>query len=84
MTNSEIAKKLHIAEKTIYNWRKNRKELFEIIQSGIDFQEAKKNIQVNSTYKEIISLLDNLSKQEIDYYISDIKTRILKKELDIK
>ena len=25
MTNAEIAKKLKIAEKTIYNWRKNRK-----------------------------------------------------------
>lgn len=35
MTNAEIAKKLKIAEKTIYNWRKNRKELFEVIEDGL-------------------------------------------------
>ena len=40
------------------------------------------NLYVNNTYKELIALLEKLSKQEIEYYISDIKTRILKKELD--
>nr|WP_314089422.1 hypothetical protein [uncultured Campylobacter sp.] len=82
MTNSEIAKKLKIAEKTIYNWKKNRKELFEIIENGLNLKEMQDNLYVNNTYKELIELLEKLSKQEIEYYISDIKTRILKKELD--
>ena len=35
MTNAEMAKKLNIAEKTIYNWKLNRKELFEIVEKAL-------------------------------------------------
>ncbi|QPI02877.1 hypothetical protein G5B95_04040 [Campylobacter concisus] len=82
MTNAEIAKKLKIAEKTIYNWRKNRKELFEIIENGLNSKKNKESLYVNDTYKELIQLFEKLSEQEIQYYILDIKTRILKKEID--
>ena len=82
MTNAEIAKKLKIAEKTIYNWRKNRKELFEVIENGLNSKKNKENLYVNDTYKELIQLFEKLSEQEIQYYILDIKTRILKKEID--
>lgn len=82
MTNSEIAKKLKIAEKTIYNWRKNRKELFEVIENGLNSKKNKESLYVNDTYKELIQLFEKLSEQEIQYYILDIKTRILKKEID--
>ena len=82
MTNAEIAKKLKIAEKTIYNWRKNRKELFEILELGIKIQESQKNIEyVNNTYKELINLYKKLNEKEQEYYITDIKARILKKEI---
>ena len=83
MTNAEIAKKLKIAEKTIYNCRKNRKELFEILELGIKIQESQKNIEyVNNTYKELINLYEKLNEKEQEYYITDIKARILKKEID--
>ena len=83
MTNAEIAKKLKIAEKTIYNWRKNRKELFEILELGIKIQESQKNIEyVNNTYKELINLYKKLNEKEQEYYITDIKARILKKDID--
>ena len=83
MTNAEIAKKLKIAEKTIYNWRKNRKELFEILELGIKIQESQKDIEyVNNTYKELINLYKKLNEKEQEYYITDIKARILKKEID--
>ena len=82
MTNAEIAKKLKIAEKTIYNWRKNRKELFEVIENGLNSKKNKESLYVNDTYKELIQLFEKLSEQEIQYYILDIKTRILKKEID--
>lgn len=82
MTNAEIAKKLKIAEKTIYNWKKNRKELFEIIENGIKFKENQIENHVNNTYQEIIELFKKLSEQEIQYYIMDIKARILKKEIE--
>ena len=82
MTNAEIAKKLKIAEKTIYNWRKNRKELFEVIENGLNLKESKESLYVNDAYKKLIQLFEKLSEQEIQYYILDIKTRILKKEID--
>ena len=82
MTNTEIAKKLKIAEKTIYNWRKNRKELFEVIENGLNLKENKESLYVNDAYKKLIQLFEKLSEQEIQYYILDIKTRILKKEID--
>ena len=83
MTNAEIAKKLKIAEKTIYNWRKNRKELFEVIEIGLKIIESQKNIEyVNNTYTELINLYKQLNEKEQEYYISDIKTRILKKEIE--
>ena len=82
MTNAEIAKKLKIAEKTIYNWRKNRKELFEVIENGLNSKKNKESLYVNDTYKELIQLFEKLSEQEIQYYVLDIKTRILKKEID--
>lgn len=82
MTNAEIAKKLKIAEKTIYNWRKNRKELFEVIENGLNSKKNKESLYVNDTYKELIQLFEKLSEQEIQYYVLDIKIRILKKEID--
>ena len=82
MTNAEIAKKLKIAEKTIYNWRKNRKELFEIIEDGLNLKENKESIYVNDTYKELIDLLEKLSQQEIQYYISDKKTRWIMRKIN--
>lgn len=83
MTNAEIAKKLRIAEKTIYNWRKNRKELIEILEIGIKFQENQKNLEhVNNTYQELIKLFEQLNPKEQEYYTTSIKARILKREID--
>ena len=83
MTNAEIAKKLRIAEKTIYNWRKNRKELIEILEIGIKFQENQKNLEhVNNTYQELIKLFGQLNPKEQEYYTTSMKARILKREID--
>lgn len=83
MTNVEIAKKLRIAEKTIYNWRKNRKELIEILEIGIKFQENQKNLEhVNNTYQELIKLFEQLNPKEQEYYTTSMKARILKREID--
>ena len=83
MTNAEIAKKLRIAEKTIYNWRKNRKELIEILEIGIKFQENHKNLEyVNNTYQELIKLFEQLNPKEQEYYTTSMKARILKREID--
>lgn len=82
MTNAEIAKKLNIAEKTIYNWKQNRKELFEIVENALN---GTVNITVeNKKTKELINLIEKLSDKEKEMYILEIKARILKKEIDEK
>lgn len=82
MTNAEIAKKLNIAEKTVYNWKLNRKELFEIVENALN---GTVNITVeNKKTKELINLIEKLSEKEKEMYILEIKARILKKELDEK
>ncbi|MDY0194397.1 MAG: hypothetical protein RBR93_12885 [Aliarcobacter butzleri] len=82
MTNAEIAKKLNIAEKTIYNWKQNRKELFEIVENALN---GTVNITVeNKKTKELINLFEKLSEKEKEMYILEIKARILKKEIDEK
>ena len=83
MTNKELAKKLGVAEKTIYNWQKYRKELFEVIKTGLKIIESQKNIEyVNNTYSELIKTYKQLTEQEQEYYITDMKARILKKEIE--
>lgn len=82
MTNAEIAKKLNIAEKTIYNWKQNRKELFEIVDKAFN---GTVNITVeNKKTKELLNLIEKLNDKEKEMYILEIKARILKKELDDK
>ena len=82
MTNAEIAKRLNIAEKTVYNWKQNRKELFEIVQKALN---GNVNITCeNKKTKELMQLIEQLSDKEKDMYILEIKARILKKELDEK
>lgn len=82
MTNAEIAKRLNIAEKTVYNWKQNRKELFEIVEKALN---GNVNITCeNKKTKELMQLIEQLSDKEKDMYILEIKARILKKELDEK
>lgn len=82
MTNAEMAKKLNIAEKTIYNWKQNRKELFEIVEKALS---GTVNITVeDKKTKELVNLIEKLSDKEKEMYILEIKARILKKELDKK
>lgn len=82
MTNAEIAKKLNIAEKTIYNWKLNRKELYEIVENALN---GTVNITVeNKKTKELINLIEKLSEKEKEMYILEIKARILKNEIDKK
>ncbi len=82
MTNAEMAKKLNIAEKTIYNWKLNRKELFEIVEKALS-GTVSITVEDKKT-KELVNLIEKLSDKEKEMYILEIKARILKRELDKK
>ena len=76
MNKREAAKFIGKDIKTIYNWKKTNPNLYKILE----FYFQKGN-ETNPTHKELIELFDRLSEIEQQFYLSDIKARILKKEI---
>lgn len=81
MTNLQIAKKLKIAEKTLYNWQKNRKELYKIILKGLEYenQEYVKNTE-KTEYQKLIDDFKQLDAKEQEYIISKINIFLFEKK----
>ena len=77
MDKKEVAKFIKKDIKTLYNWEKENPNLYKIIE--FYFQKYK---EINPKFKELKELFSQLSELEQEYYISDIKTRILKKEIE--
>ncbi len=84
MKPEEIAKRIKVAVKTVYNWQKQRPELYEVIKKGLGINDKNVNITIDKKSKEIMELIKKLNEKEKDYYIFDMKARILKKEIDKK
>ena len=76
MNKREVAEFIGKDIKTIYNWEKNNPNLYKILE--FYFQ---KESEINPKHKERIELFDKLSEIEQEFYLSDIKARILKKEI---
>ncbi|WP_235044412.1 hypothetical protein, partial [Campylobacter concisus] len=76
MNKREVAEFIGKDIKTIYNWEKNNPNLYKILE--FYFQ---KESEINPKHKELIELFDKLSEIEQEFYLSDIKARILKKEI---
>ena len=76
MNKREVAKFIEKDISTIYNWKKNNPNLYKILE--FYFQ---KESEINPTHKELIELFDKLSEMEKQFYLSDIRARILKKEI---
>ena len=76
MNKREVAEFIGKNAKTIYNWKKNNPNLYKILE--FYFQ---KESEINPKHKELIELFDKLSEIEQQFYLSDIRARILKKEI---
>nr|DAS66044.1 MAG TPA: transcriptional repressor DicA [Inoviridae sp.] len=76
MNKREVAEFIGKDIKTIYNWEKNNPNLYKILE--FYFQ---KESEINPKHKKLIELFDKLSEIEQEFYLSDIKARILKKEI---
>ena len=76
MNKREVAEFIGKDIKTIYNWEKNNPNLYKILE--FYFQ---KESEINPKHKELRELFDKLSEIEQEFYLSDIKARILKKEI---
>jgi len=76
MDKKEIAKIIKKDIKTLYNWEKQNPTLYKIIDEYLS--EKTKNPQET----ELLELFHKLNEKEKEYYIADIKLRVLKKELE--
>lgn len=83
MNNKELAKFLDISEQALYKWRKERPNLYKIAM----FYKEKLNDslgEIDEKTKLLLSHFERLTDKEKEYYLSDIQTRLLKKEIDEK
>jgi len=80
MKIDDFCKFLGISTPTIYNWKKEKPNLYTIV---MNYKEQKLN-SLTKEEQEILKLFKSLNEQEREYYIFDIKARIAKKELDKK
>lgn len=76
MEKKEIANLLEIELRTLYNWEKNRPTLYKFIVENID-----KSIEKNSKFNELKEYFEKLTEKEQEFYLSNIKITVLKKEL---
>ena len=80
MKIDDFCKFLGISTPTIYNWKKEKPNLYTIV---MNYKEEKLN-NLSKEDEEILKLFKTLEQKEREYYILDIKTRIAKKEIDKK
>ena len=78
LTIRELCKYLNITTPTLYNWKKEKPNLYNIV---MNFNKEISN-NLNNKEEEIIKLFRQLEEKEKEYYIADIKARILKKEIE--
>ena len=76
MDKKEIAKIIKKDITTLYNWEKRNPELYKAVY------EYYNGIQLAEDEREILELFKKLNDAEKEYYKAEIKTRILKKEID--
>ena len=79
MNIKEFCNFLNISEPTIYNWRADKPNLYKIVM-----EYKKEKIDNADNLSEILKYFNKLSEKEKEFYLADIKARILKKELEWK
>lgn len=77
MNKKEIAKILEIELRTLYNWEKTRPKLYKFIIKAFE----KENIE-NENNSEILEIFSKLNEKEKEFYLLEMKARILKKEIE--
>ncbi|MCV3394269.1 TetR/AcrR family transcriptional regulator [Campylobacter sp. CNRCH_2013_0671h] len=76
INKKEISEKLDIEIRTLYNWEKTRPKLYNFIVNSINKENER-----NSKLEELQKLYENLTDLEKEYYLSEMKTKILKRKL---
>lgn len=82
MNNKEFCEKLNISEPTLYNWKRDKPFLYKIVM-----EYKNNNLDKNKNLSEIDELLkyfNDLSILEKEYYLSEIKAKVLKRKIENK
>lgn len=77
MNNKELTKYLGISEPTIYSWKKNKKNLYNIVMNW-------KNENLNKFSKEdekILSIFKSLSEKQKKYYMLKMESDVIHNEI---
>ena len=77
MNVKEFCNFLNVSEPTIYIWRADKPYLYKIV---MEYKKEKIDNAVNLS--EILKYFNKLSEKEKEFYLADIKARILRKELE--
>lgn len=80
MTIRELCSYLNITTPTLYNWKKDKPNLYKIV---MDFKENNDN-DLDKKEQILLKLFRQLENLEQDFYISEINTRILKRKIENK
>lgn len=76
MDKKQIAKRIKVSLATMYNWEKTKPELIKLIEYGLKYESGE--IEQN----EILKYFEKLKKIEQEFYLSEIKAKVLKRELE--
>ena len=80
MTQKEIARIIGKSEQTLINWRNKYPKLYEAVINYYNSNEN--NFNISNQEKELLEYFKQLSEEEKELYISEMKARILRKKLD--
>ncbi len=76
MNNRELSVYLNVSEGTIYNWKKEKPNLYQVVMNFKD-----KKAEINKEDTSILQLLEQLEPEEKRMYLLEIESRILRKRL---
>lgn len=80
MTIRELCNYLNITTPTLYNWKKEKPNLYKIV---MNFKENSDN-SLDKKEQILLKLFRQLENLEQEYYISEINTKVLKRKLERK
>lgn len=77
MNKKELAVRLDISLATLYNWEKSKPELIKLINLGLKVENNENTEDEN----DIKKYYKELTKEEQDMYLFEIKARVMRKKL---
>lgn len=76
MDKKSLARRINVSIPTLYNWEKTKPELIKLINLGLKYESGEME------QNEILKYFDELEKIEQEFYLSEIKAKVLKRKIN--